>query len=168
MISIPKLHNIYCSYFHLKHEGMNYIVDNFKSSRIIGVTNTIKEKISNIFVCPKKCLNKCKDKLWITYEYFQGLDLWIASRVYDLWASFRNFFSQKTCMSFICQLHNIYCLYFDLKHEYMNYIVDNFKISRIIRVTNMIVEKISHILVCPKKCLSKCRYRLQLTYVGEI
>ena len=41
MTFIPQFHNIYCLYFHLKHEGMNYIVDNFKSSKIIGVTNMI-------------------------------------------------------------------------------------------------------------------------------
>ena len=46
----------------------------------------------------------------------------------------------------------------------MNYIADNFKISRIIWVTNMIVKRIRNVLVCPKKCLSKCRNRLQLTY----
>ena len=40
----------------------------------------------------------------------------------------------------------------------MNYIVDNLKISRII------VKRISNVLVFPKKCLSKCRDRLRLTY----
>ena len=40
-IFIPRFHNIYCLSFHLKHEGMNYIIDNFKSSRIIVVTNMI-------------------------------------------------------------------------------------------------------------------------------
>ena len=62
MIFIPRFHNIYCLSFHLKYEGMDYIVDNFKSSMITGVTNMIMEKIRNILVCPKKCLSKCKDK----------------------------------------------------------------------------------------------------------
>ena len=53
MISIPQSHNIYCLSFHLKHEGMNYIIGNLKSSRIIGVTNMIVEKISNIPICTK-------------------------------------------------------------------------------------------------------------------
>ena len=63
MTFIPQSHNIYYLSFHLKHEGMYYIVDNFKSSRSIGVTKMIVEKISNILVCPKKCLSKCKDRL---------------------------------------------------------------------------------------------------------
>ena len=44
MIFIPQLHNIYCLSFHLKHEGMNYIANNFKISRIIGVTNMIVKR----------------------------------------------------------------------------------------------------------------------------
>ena len=63
MICIPEFHNIYCLSSHLKHEGMNYIADNFKISRIIGVTNIIVKRISNVLVCPKKCLSKCKDRL---------------------------------------------------------------------------------------------------------
>ena len=54
MILIPHLHNIYCLSFHLKHEGMNYIPGNFKISRIIGVTNIIVKKISNVLVYPKE------------------------------------------------------------------------------------------------------------------
>ena len=93
MIFILQFHNIYCLSFHLKHEGMNYIVDNFKSSRIIGVTNLMVEKISNILVCPKKCLSKCRDMLRLTYEDLRGPTLRIASQVQDSWASFRkNFF----------------------------------------------------------------------------
>ena len=60
---------MYCLSIHLKHEGMDYIVDNFESSEIVGVTNMIVEKISNILVCPKKCLSKCRDRLRLTYEY---------------------------------------------------------------------------------------------------
>ena len=60
-------------------------------------------------------------------------------------------------MNFIHWFHNIYCLYFHLKHDGMDYSVDNFKSSRIIRVTNMIVKMIRTILVFQKKCLSKCR-----------
>ena len=61
MIFIPQIHNIYCLSFHLKHKGMNYIADYFKISRIIGVTNMIVKRISNVLVCPKKCLSKCRD-----------------------------------------------------------------------------------------------------------
>ena len=68
MIFIPHSHNIYCLSFHLKYEGMNYFVDNFKSSRIIGVTNMVVEKISNIPIFTKKILSKCRDKLQLTYE----------------------------------------------------------------------------------------------------
>ena len=93
MILIPQFHNIYCLSFHLNREGMNYIVDNFKSSRIIGGTNMMVEKISKILVCPKKCLSKCKDRLWLTYEYLRDLTLQIASQVQDLWANFRKNFS---------------------------------------------------------------------------
>ena len=46
------------------------------------------------------------------------------------------------CMIFIPLFHNIYYLSFNLKHEGMKYIAGNFKISRIIGVTNMIVKKI--------------------------
>ena len=70
MVFIPKYHNIYCLYFHLKHEGMDYIIENFKSSKIIGVTNMIAKKISNIPVCTKKSLSKWRDKLRLTCEYF--------------------------------------------------------------------------------------------------
>ena len=69
IILILEFHSIYCLSFCLKHEGMNYIVDNFKSSRIIWVTNMIVEKISNILVCTKKCLSKCKDKLHLTWIF---------------------------------------------------------------------------------------------------
>ena len=71
MTFIPQSHNIYYLSFHLRHEGMDYIVDNFKSSRIIGVTNMIVEKIRNIRVCTKKSLSKCRDTLHLTYEDFQ-------------------------------------------------------------------------------------------------
>ena len=70
MIFTPQPHSIYCLYFHLRHEGMNYVVDNFKISRIIRVTNMIVEKISDIPVCTKKSLSKWRDKLWLTCEYF--------------------------------------------------------------------------------------------------
>ena len=49
----------------------------------------IVKMISNVLVCPKKCLSKCRDRLQLTYEDFQGLAQWIASQVQDLWASFR-------------------------------------------------------------------------------
>ena len=58
IIFIPQFHNIYCLSFHLKHEGMDYIVGNFKSLNIIGVTYMIAKKISNIHVCTKKNLSK--------------------------------------------------------------------------------------------------------------
>ena len=79
MIFIPRFHNIYCLYFHLKHEGMNYIDDNFKISRIIGVTNMIVKMISNVLVFPKKCLSKCRDKLQRAYEYLWDQTLQISS-----------------------------------------------------------------------------------------
>ena len=60
---------IFIVYFHVKHEGMDYIVDNFKSSNIIGVTHMIVERISDILVCTKKSLSKCRDRLQLTYEY---------------------------------------------------------------------------------------------------
>ena len=66
---IPHFHNIYCLSFHLKHEGMNYIVDNFKISRIIGVTNMIVKRISNVLVHSNKFLSKWRDMLRLTYEY---------------------------------------------------------------------------------------------------
>ena len=69
-------------------------------------------------------------------------------------------------MIFTPQFHSIYCLYLCLKHEGMNYIADKFKIPRIIWDTYMITTKTNDILVCPKKCLSKCRDRLRLTYEG--
>ena len=81
MIFIPMLHIIYCLSFHLKHEGMNYIADHFKISRIIGVTNMIMKKISNALVHLKKCLSKCRDMLWLTYEDLWGPTLRIASQV---------------------------------------------------------------------------------------
>ena len=68
MIFIPLFHNIYFLSFHFKHEGMNHIVDNFKSSRIIGVTNMIVKRTSNVLVRSNKCLSKCKYRLWLTYE----------------------------------------------------------------------------------------------------
>ena len=93
MTFIPQFHNIYCLSFHLKHERMNYIIDNFKSSNIMGVTNMIVEKIRNVPICTKKILSKCRDRLWITYKYLRDLTLWIASQVQDLWLDFRkNFF----------------------------------------------------------------------------
>ena len=67
MTFIPRSHNIDRLSLHLKHEGMDYIVDNFKISRIIGVTNMIVEKISNIPICTKKGLSKCRDMLRFTY-----------------------------------------------------------------------------------------------------
>ena len=48
---------------------MNYVVDNFKSSRIIGVTNMIVENIRDIPICTKKRLSKCVDILRLTCEY---------------------------------------------------------------------------------------------------
>ena len=65
---------------------MNYVVDNFKSSRIIGVTNMIVEKISNIPVCTKKISSKCVDRLHLTCEYLKSPTPWIASQVLDSWA----------------------------------------------------------------------------------
>ena len=51
------------------------------------------KRIINVLVCPKKCLSKCRDRLWITYKYLWDPNLWIASQVQDLWADFRkNFF----------------------------------------------------------------------------
>ena len=81
MIFIPRSHNIYCLSFHLKHEGMDYTVDNFKSSRMIGVTNMVVEKISNIHVCIKKILSKCRDMIRLTCEYFQSPTPQLASQV---------------------------------------------------------------------------------------
>ena len=57
MTFIPQSHNIYCLSLHLKHEGMDYIIDNLKSSRIIGVNNMIVEKIRNILLCTNKSLS---------------------------------------------------------------------------------------------------------------
>ena len=67
---------------------MNYIIENFKSSRIIGFTNMIVKWIRIVLVCQKKCLSKCRDRLQLTYEDFQGVNLWIASQVQDLWEIF--------------------------------------------------------------------------------
>ena len=63
MIFILQFHDIYCLLFYMKHEGIDYNVDNFKSSKIIGVTKMIVEKVSNIPVCTKKILSKYKDRL---------------------------------------------------------------------------------------------------------
>ena len=37
MTFIPQSHNIYCLYLHLKHEGMDYIVDNSKVQGLLGL-----------------------------------------------------------------------------------------------------------------------------------
>ena len=71
MTFIPQSHNIYCIYFHLRHEGMYYLVENFKSSSIIGVANMIVKKIGDIPVCTKKSVSKCRDSLRLLYEYLQ-------------------------------------------------------------------------------------------------
>ena len=93
MIFILQFHDIYCLLFHVKHEGMDYIVDNFKISKIIGVTNMIVEKINDIPVCTKKSLSKCRDRLRLTYEDLRDPTLRIASQVQGLCANFRkNFF----------------------------------------------------------------------------
>ena len=92
MTFIPQLHNIYCWSFHLKHEGMDSIVDNFKSSNIIGGTNMIVEKMSDIPVCTKKSLSKCRDRLRLSYEDLQSPIPQIPSQVQDSWASFRQIF----------------------------------------------------------------------------
>ena len=92
MIFILQFHDIYCLLFHVKHEGMDYIVHNFKISKIIGVTNMIVEKLSDIPVCTKKILSKCRDRLQLTCEDLQSPTRWISSQVQDSWASFRNFF----------------------------------------------------------------------------
>ena len=51
---------------------MYYLVENFKSSSIIGVTNMIVEKIGDIPVCTKKSMSKCRDSLQLLYEYLQS------------------------------------------------------------------------------------------------
>ena len=89
MTFIPQSHNIYCLSFHLKHEGMDYIVDNSKISRNIGVTDLIMERIINIPICTKKSSSKCKDRLWLTCEDLQSPTPWIASQVQNSWASLR-------------------------------------------------------------------------------
>ena len=71
---------------------MDYIVDNFKSLKIIGVTNMIVENISNILVCRKKRLSKCKDRLQLIYEYLQSPTPQIASQVQDSESIFKKFF----------------------------------------------------------------------------
>ena len=48
----------------------------------------IVKRIRTILVFQKKCLSKCRDRLQLTYEDFQGLNLWIASQVRDLWEIF--------------------------------------------------------------------------------
>ena len=50
------------------------------------------KRIINVLVFPKKCLSKCKDRLWLTYEDLRDSTLQIASQVQDLWANFRIFF----------------------------------------------------------------------------
>ena len=72
MTFIPQSHNIYCISFHLRHEGMDYLVENFKISSIIGVTNMIVEKIGDIPACTKKIMSKCRDILRLLYEYLQS------------------------------------------------------------------------------------------------
>ena len=93
MIFIHQFQSIYCLSFCLKREGMNYLDDNFKISRIIWNTNMINTKISDVLVYPKKWLSKCRDRLRLTYEDSQGPALRIASHVQDLWARFRQKFS---------------------------------------------------------------------------
>ena len=78
----------------MKHKGIDYIVDNFKNSRIIGVTNMIVEETSNIHVCKNKILIKCRDRLHITCEVLQSPTPRIVSQVQDSWASFRHNFSK--------------------------------------------------------------------------
>ena len=68
---------------------MDYIIDNFKSSKMIGVTNMTIEKISDIPVCTKKILSNCRGSLWLTYEYLRSPTPRIASQVQDSWVSFR-------------------------------------------------------------------------------
>lgn len=89
MVFIPQFHNIYCLSFHLKHEGIDYIVDNFKSSKIIGVTNILVEKISDIHVCTNKILSKCRNRLRLTCEDLKIPSPRIASQVQNSSASFR-------------------------------------------------------------------------------
>ena len=72
---------------------MDYIVDNFKISKIIGVTNMIVEKISNIPICTKKILSKCKDRLRLTCEDLQSTTPRTISQVQDSWESLR----EKKC-----------------------------------------------------------------------
>ena len=48
----------------------------------------IVKRIRTILVFQKKCLSKCRDRLQLTYEDFQGVNLWIASQVQDLWEIF--------------------------------------------------------------------------------
>ena len=72
MIFILQFPDIYCLFFHVKHEGMDYIVNNFKSSKNIGVTNIIVEKISDIHVCTTKSLSKCRGRLRLTCEDLQS------------------------------------------------------------------------------------------------
>ena len=92
MIFIPQFHSIYCLSFHLKHEGINYLVGNFKISRIIWNTKMSVAKMRDILVYPKKWLGKWKDILWMTYKYLWRPALLIASQVQYPWTSFRPFF----------------------------------------------------------------------------
>ena len=86
MIFIPRFQSNYSLSFHLNHEGMNYIADNFNISRIIWNTNMTMENTSSTLVYPNKCLSKCRDRLCLTYKYLQGPTLVeIASQVHDLW-----------------------------------------------------------------------------------
>ena len=48
----------------------------------------IVKRIRTVLVCQNKCLSKCRDTLRLTYEDFQGMNLWIASQVQYLWESF--------------------------------------------------------------------------------
>ena len=52
-----------------------------------------------------------------------------------------------TCMIFISHCQDIYCLSFHLKCEGMNFVAHNFKISKIIRDTNMITTKMNEVLI---------------------
>ena len=89
MTFTPQFHSIYCLSFHLKQEGMNFIADNFKISRIIWNINMIATKMSDVLVYPKKCLSKCKDRLQLTYEDLRGPALLMASQPQNMMISFK-------------------------------------------------------------------------------
>ena len=81
MIFILKFHNSYCLSFCLKHESFNLMDNNFKILKNIEGTNIDVPKMKSVFLCPKECLNKYRNRLRMTYKDFRGPPLQMAFQV---------------------------------------------------------------------------------------